>query len=367
MRSTHTLARIALTATLAWTLAICGCGTPGAPMPPSLNLPVRVQDLAATRSGSQVALTWTMPRKNTDKLLLKGYIAVHLCRQEAATPCAPAGDLSLLPGATGAFTDTLPPALTAGAPRPLRYFVELKNRNSRSAGMSNAALVLAGQAPLPVDQLAAEVRKAGVALRWTPEAKDASAVRLRRKLLTPPATKPKSGLLTPAPEPIEQNLLVEAVAHPGRALDPNIRFGQTYEYRAQRIARVTVDGLPLELAGELSAPLRVETQDIFPPETPTNLSAVAALKDSAEASSETAIDLSWQPATDPGIAGYIVYRREGDAPWQRISPAQPLVSPAFHDTQVQPGRSYLYAVSAIGQNGHESPRSTEALETVPNP
>jgi hypothetical protein len=336
-------------------------------MPPSLNLPNRVEDLSAARSGDQVALTWTMPRRNTDKLLLKGYIAVRLCRQEAATACTPAGNLSLLPGATGAFTDTLPSALAAGAPRPLHYFVELVNRNNRSAGVSNAALVLAGQAPRPIGQLAAEVRKAGVALRWTFQPDDASTVRLHRKLLTPPATKPKSGLLTPAPEPIEQNLLVETSAHPGRALDSNIRFGQTYEYSAQRVARVTVDGLPLELAGERSAPLRVETLDIFPPETPTHLAAVAALQESAEASSETAIDLSWQPATDPDIAGYIVYRREGGAPWQRISPALPLVSPAFHDTQVQPGHSYLYAVSAIDQSGHESPRSAEAQETVPNP
>jgi hypothetical protein len=365
MKSTHNLQRFALAAALAATVGLAGCGTPGAPMPPSLNLPDRVLDLAATRAGNQVALTWTMPRKNTDKLLLKGNVAARLCRQEASGPCAPAGsDLFLAPGANGAFTATLPAALTAGPPRPLRYFVELRNRNGRSAGLSNAALVVAGQAPAPVAGLAAEVRKAGVALRWTPEAGDASAVRLHRKLLTPPTAKPKAGLLTPAPEPIEQNLLVDSASHPGRALDKNIRFGQIYEYRAQRVARVVVEGKTVELAGEASAPLRVEVRDIFPPDTPANLAAVAAL---AQNGAETAIDLSWQPVADADLAGYVVYRREGDAAWQRISPAQPLVSPDYHDAHVEAGHSYRYAVSAIDQGGHESPRSVEARETVPNP
>ncbi|MGA3372781.1 MAG: hypothetical protein ABSC48_13575 [Terracidiphilus sp.] len=369
MNSTHKL----LAAALASTLLLAGCGTPGAPLPPSLNLPDPVTDLAATRAGNQVTLTWTMPKKNTDKLLLKSNIAVQVCRKSASGACDPAEDeLSFAPGADGAFTETLPAALAAGAPRPLSYFVELRNRNGRSAGPSNAALVVAGAAPAPVAGLAAEVQKDGVVLRWTASAQEKSsptAIRLHRKLLTPPAAKPQQELLAPQPEPAEQDLLVESCAEDAdrgmcRALDKNIRFGQTYEYRAQRVARVTVDGKPLELAGELSAPVRVEALDIFPPEPPTGLAAVAATGDG---SAQTVIDLSWQPVTDANLAGYIVYRREGQAAWQRISPAAPLVPPAFRDTAVQPGHTYRYAVSAIGQNGHESARSTETDETVPNP
>ena len=81
-----------------------------------------------------------------------------------------------------------------------------------------------------------------------------------------------------------------------------------------------------------------------------------------------AIDLSWLPGTDRNLAGYVVYRREGDGPWQRISPAQPpLIGPAFHDAGVQPGHTYRYAVAAISPTGHESARSAEAEETVPAP
>jgi len=362
----------ALVAALAASLTMAGCGTPGAPQPPSLNLPDRVTDLAASRAGNQVTLTWTMPKKNTDKLLLKGNIAVSVCRRQGAA-CDPNSVIILVaPGAAGTFTEALSGSLAAGAPRPLSYFVELKNHNGRSAGLSNAAVVLAGEAPAPVVSLTAEVHKSGVVLRWANAetvAQASNAIRLHRKLLNPPTAKSREDLLEPAPEPVERNLMVETCATEARsgfchALDSDIRFGQLYEYRAQRVARVILDGKTLELASQLSLPVRVDAQDIFPPAAPTGPVAVAT---TGENGAGNAIDLSWQPVTDPDLAGYAVYRREGDSAWQRISPAEPLVPPAFHDTEVQAGHTYRYTVSALGQNGHESARSAEAEESVPNP
>jgi len=234
----------ALAAVLA--VALAGCGTPGAPQPPSLNLPDKVTDLAATRTGNQVSLTWTMPKRNTDKLLLKGDIAVQVCSQEEHAACVPAGKLQVAPRIAGAFKETLPPAQVSGVPRVLTYMIELKNRNGRSAGLSNGALVLAGEAPNPVSGLAAEVRKAGVVLHWTPDG-EIGPIRLQRKLLTPPPEKPKQGLLVPQPEPLEQNLLVETDMQVGRVLDKDVHFGETYEYRAQRVIRVPANGQTLEL------------------------------------------------------------------------------------------------------------------------
>src|SRR5208337_445934 len=110
MRPVHRLGWAALPIALAAGLTFTGCGTPGAPLPPSLKLPDQVTDLSATRTGNQVLLTWTMPKKNTDKLLLKGDVPVRVCRKEGSGTCAPAaGNLLLL--APGAFTETLPPAL----------------------------------------------------------------------------------------------------------------------------------------------------------------------------------------------------------------------------------------------------------------
>src|SRR5271165_3224516 len=107
-RERQLAAAVLLAAAMGFVLV--GCGTPGAPLPPSLNLPDRVDDLTAVRTGNQVTLHWTMPLRNTDKLMLKGQIDVHICRSEnpgteSTANCAEAGRMSLAPGAAGGFSE----------------------------------------------------------------------------------------------------------------------------------------------------------------------------------------------------------------------------------------------------------------------
>lgn len=311
-----------------------------------------------------------MPRRNTDKIPLKGDISAHICRRESDTSdqasCVAAGESRFPPASDSSFSETLPAAFTSGPPRTITYYVELRNSHGRSAGPSNPATVLAGEAPLAVTGFAAEVRKQGVVLRWTATDPGAS-IRLQRKLLTPPPAKVRTGPLPAAPEPIEQNLLIESAqdSTPAQAIDKNIIFGNTYEYRAQRVVRVASGSNTLELEGELSAPIRVDALDVFPPAVPLGLAAVATPADPAS-NNPPSIDLSWQPNTEPDLAGYEVYRREDQTPWQRISGDQPVIGPAFHDAHVLPGHTYRYGVSAVDKGGHESGRSAEASETVPN-
>lgn len=352
-------------------MMLAGCGLPSAPQPPSLNLPQPVKDLSAVRTGNQVSLSWTMPKKNTDKLLLKGPVTARVCRQERnAGRCVTAGTPQFAPGADATFTDTLPAALTVGAPRAIAYFVELENGKGRAAGLSNGAEVAAGAAPEAVTGLSAEVAKTGVLLRWTagePEGQGVT-IRLERTLLTPPSAAQKKqereGPLAPAPEPLKRTLVVSDGLEQGRALDRDVRFGETYAYQAQRVERVTADGQTLELDGPLSPVVRIDVVNIFPPDVPRDLVAVATAGGNGAG---PGIDLSWTPDTEADLAGYIVYRREGYGAWQRVSPGQPVVGPGFHDGNVQPGHTYDYAVSAIDDEGHESGRSAEAQETVPEP
>jgi len=341
-----------------------GCGTPGAPQPPSLNLADPVADLAATRTGNQVLLTWTMPKRNTDKTAVKADVTARICRREESGPCnAVANDPSVTAAKPASYMETLPNSLASGEPRPVSYYVELFNRRGRSAGLSNAATVLAGAAPGAIEGLKAKVRKQGVVLSWTPDGEKAP-VRLARNLLTtPPAKTTEKGPLAPVPEPVNQTMLVEAGVEQGRAIDETARFSESYEYRAQRVARIDINGKTLELAGELSAPVDVDVKDVFPPAAPTGLVAVAS---AGENGTGPSIDLNWEPVTETDLAGYIVYRREGGE-WQRVSPATPAIAPAFHDAHVEPGHSYRYAVSAVSKSGHESERSAEAEETVPQP
>lgn len=346
-------------------LAVCaaacmsGCGTPGAPLPPSLNLPQPVTNLAAVRTGDKVTLTWTLPRRTTDNVILKAPLRVHVCRREGSGACEASADLTFAPMALCSFTEALPAPLAAGPARPLGYFVEIRNRNGRSAGLSNAAVVLAGEAPPPVADLAAEVRKDGIVLRW--KATDPhDAIRLERTLENPPSASPHSGALGAPPEPVKQ--ILDVASDAGQAIDKAIVFDRTYEYRAQRVAHAQADGRTLQLGGEQSAPVRIAAEDVFPPAIPEGLAAVANPPVNGGTAS---IDLSWQPDNEADLAGYYVYRREAETPWRRISGEQPVPGPAFHDPGVEAGRTYIYGVSAVDQKGHESTRSADAEETVP--
>jgi hypothetical protein len=366
---------------LAAIVSITGCGTPGAPQPPSLHLPEPVADLVATRSGNTVTLHWTMPKRTTDRILLasaiKGKIPTRICRSEGASdPCQPVGDTAFDPSAKAEFQDTLPTPLGSGAIRPLLYYVELRSKpgpTGRSAGLSNPATVPAGSAPATIVKLTAQARTDGVVVSFpgtSERAEGATTIRLHRRLLTPQAKAEKSGsalMSTPA-EPAVRDLLVEIPAgQPLQTLDASAQFGMTYEYTAQRVRKLTVSGKSIELAGEPSPPVKIFVEDTFPPAVPSGLAAVAV-------PDEKSIDLSWQPDTEADLAGYIVYRIQvgeaengnGEADWIRISGSQPVPSPAYRDPSVQPGRSYRYAVSAIDQTGHESKRSAEAQESIPN-
>lgn len=346
---------------------LAGCGMPGTPLPPSLNLPVPVNDLQATRTGERVRLTWTMPTKNTDKLLLKGKVQVRVCRKPNAAECVATGTLLKDPGEAVDVGQELPQELATGVPRPLTYYVELLNQNGRSAGLSNSAVVPAGEAPAAVLGLDAQIQKVGVVLHWRAplDGPQATAVRLRRTLLTPPVAPAtaRADSLAPPPEPKEQNLIVEVKDRaPVGAIDKDIRFGETYEYRAQRVLRVNAGGETLELDGPLSAPVRVEAQDVFPPAAPKGLAAVAVIGANGKSAG---VDLDWEPNTEADLAGYAVYRREGGSGWERVSPTVLLVGPGFHDAHTEVGHTYEYAVTAIDQRGHESLQSAPAQETVP--
>ena len=351
-------------------LALSGCGTPGAPQPPSLRLPGVVEDLTALRAGDHVTLHWTSPKKTTDHLLIAGSIVAQACRREGSGECRAAGTVTVAPGAEAEFRDTLPANLMSGKPRMVSYFVELKSPKGRSAGLSNAAAILAGEAPAAIDGLSAEARADGVALHW--KGVDGTPVRLHRRLVAgaPPAKDKKShpNLMSAPAEAELRDLLVETdERHPNGldgALDKTAQFGESYEYSAQRVERVAVEGKTLELAGEISAPVRVDVIDNFPPAVPQGLAAVAV-------PDEKTIDLSWQPDTEGDLAGYIVYRSEAGGNsaggWVRVSGAQPVASPAYRDKTAETGHTYRYKVSAIDQTGHESAGSAEAQETMPNP
>lgn len=344
-------------------LAVAGCGMPGTPQPPSLDLPDHVQDLSIQRVGNEVHLHWTMPRRNTDRLPLKGTYTAHLCMDEVAGKCTPVADLPLAPDVAGDYRHELPAVFVSGPLRPLFYRVEVRNHAGHSSGASAPAVTLAGSAPAAVSGLSAQVHAEGVVLRWDPTS--TATIRLHRKLLSESKseakkTKDTSSLAAPQPEMAEQSLLVKPNkdSDPGKTLDASALLNRKYQYLAERILQLRVANSLIEVSSVTSNAVTVDTRDVFPPAIPSGLVTILVPE-------EKSIDLSWAPDSELDLAGYIVYRSDGTALPIRISPAQPLLAPAFRDTKVLSGHRYSYAVSAVDRDGNESARSHEVQEIYP--
>lgn len=369
---------VAAMGALALLTSALGCGLEAGPQPPSLYLPKTIPDLTASRAGNQVRLEWKTPRETTDKLRLHGPVRLRICRQIEKAACQTVATISAEANKPATYTDVLPPGLITGAIRPIRYEIFGVNQHGRSAGPSNAAPVLAGQAPPIVRSLSASEIERGVLLHWLPVAGLTSEtfIQLERTLLTPPEElrAKTSGGLRPVSEPAEQTLRVDLQTDkrdPGTALDTSVLFNRKYRYVAMRVTTLQVDKQTLRLESAPSAAVEIDTQDVFPPAAPTGLAAVpisAALNGGAPE-----VDLSWSANTEPDVAQYYVYRREigGEAmasAARQIAPVrawEPVVAPAFRDLHVQPGQRYAYSVVAVDNAGNKSRPSTEVQVTVP--
>jgi hypothetical protein len=348
-----------------------GCGAPAAPLPPTLNLPQPVRDLAAKRIGDTVHLTFSVPQKTTDKLPVRGPMTAKLCRSLENGACQPAGTLTIPASAKSAsMDDPLPRELFEGAPRLLSYRVSILNHAAKSYGDSAPAYAAAGAAPAQIIGLTATPRRNGIVLSWqgivgssnSAEPPD-NEVRFDRTRTSEPSPQPQARqnsefMARKAPEePAEQVLRVPETPSGSRfsAMDTTVHTGNTYRYIAQRIEQVTLGNHLLEIASAPSASAQTDYRDVFPPSVPVGLVSAA---DSAA----KAIDLNWTPDVDPGLAGYIVYRRPAGSsqPPQRISPAgKPVSTSSWTDTTARPGERYAYSVTAIDTSGNESRRSAE--------
>ena len=387
---------------------LAGCGSPAAPLPPSLNLPRLVVNLVAERVGNIVTLRWTMPAGTTDGLGLRGTLDTELCRGVGPGPCAPLKKLQLKPGATAESADQLPPDLSTGSPRLLAYSVTVFNSKHRTAGGSKAIYVAAGAPPPTPAGLTATATKHGVVLHWQRSSDDPAAKELpevavkellaRREQVSAPG-QPVSGAAPPSSaiahsgtgKPAAegggvQTLRIPVAGGSGRrpygapqsALDATAVFGITYRYTMQSVSEQTLDTHPAKAMSVASQPVTITPVDKFPPARPTGLAAVlvspaaqtaqTAQNPSLPGAQTDSVDLSWTPNTEPDLAGYRVYRKEAGTAGApvRISPAAPAASSAFSDTNVQAGHSYVYAVTAVDQAGNESAPSEEQQQTVPS-
>lgn len=385
------------------TALICGtvcllffarCATPGPPQPPSLELPRPVTDLAATREGNRVLLTWTAPTETTDKLRMRHPGPTAVCRKieldlakalvsvanESTPQCAPiiatvpaipvqpqaAAPSSLSTPTHPAqeqrvnYSVALPSDIIQQNPDGAAvFYVEPQNQSGRGAGYSNpAAVPLAPAFPPPAD-FKAETSRNAVVLAWSPIA---SATMDHTRLI---GYRIERSETTPQPQaasaPDERLFVNAGSASDGHLLDTQFAWAKQYRYRIAAVTGVfNAEGKQLaEVQGEWSQAIEITTRDVFPPAQPSGLQAVFTQMGTAGF-----IDLTWLPNSEPDIAGYFVYRRtEGGEP-KRLN-SELVKAPAFRDSALERGAQYFYSVSAVDLRGNEGPRSAEASELVP--
>jgi hypothetical protein len=370
-------------------LVLAGCAAMGPPRPPSLELPKPPADLRAARKGDKVVLTWTVPALTTDHQTVRSLGATRICRgsEPVLKECGTAvGEASPVAHTTASLPETerasrpLPHGsgskaksgqkvaatytdeLFSGDVHPemsgfASYAVEVLNANGRGAGVSNSARVpLARTLPAPAD-FGARVTGQGVVLNWT--AAPVETAPTRREVsyfyrVYRHTAGSKANLVGEVPALGETKLSLT---------DSSIEWEQTYYYHVEAVTVLAfedaADHKKIEIEGDDSAEVKVFAHDVFPPAVPAELQAVFS-----GPGQSPAIDLVWAPVTDMDLAGYNVYRHEAGGAAEKLN-ANPVKTPAYHDTNVAAGKSYLYAVSAVDVRGNESARSEEAGETVP--
>jgi hypothetical protein len=363
-------------------VALTSCGTPGAPQPPSLQLPQPPDDLTATRKGNTVTLGWTMSRETTDGATLRESKLgpTKICRGLAnplSTCAASTNNMLSANGSTigqlppdktpipqqerGApkltYTDTLTPQVGAGHETDFAtYAVQILNSNGKAAGLSNEVKVPLAPVVSPPTEISASMEADGVRLRWFEP----------RLLLSRESFQQADRVMRRADNEANWTLLdttgpLYYFSSVGTGtLDRSFQWEHTYYYKVTPITRVLKNGKVIaEVEGDDSPEVKVFTKDTFPPAQPSGVQAVFS-----GTGQKPFIDVTWAPNTEEDLAGYNVYRHEQGAAPQKIN-TELAKSPSFRDDNVQAGRTYFYSVSAVDLRNNESPKSEETSETVP--
>ena len=347
----HRWRPLGLTGLLLGAALLAGCGVPGEPLPPLLEIPAAPTDLAAEQVGNRLRLSWTVPQLTTEGTRVRRLerIDLYAVFSSAGDPLADfSGQARLLVslpseeiGQQERIVQELPlEAFRRG--QQAAFAVKAVNDRGKDAGFSNLAATAITDLPQPPSGLRASVAEPAVQLTW--QAAEQSAFGgpapspdgyhvFRRDAGSPPAGGELGELIGTVGSPAFQ--------------DENFAFGRSYVY-AVRAFRQQGESLAVTPPSE---PVTVAAVDRFPPARPQALRAVAAAG---------AVELVWSPNPEADLGGYYVYR--GDAEGYTILNSTPLRYPLFRDTTVIAGSRYNYRVTAVDQNGNPSvPSATVSI------
>jgi hypothetical protein len=381
-------------------ILVSGCGAPGEPAERKAPIPVSIADLAAMQSGNDVVLTFTLPKESVEHKPLKHLPAVEIYRAfgpvspavaHAPSPLADASSPAVISVPAGfdliitipsqmvgqlasrnqfRYVDTLSAEDFSHNPSGnVTYLIRTRTSPKKVSADSNFAALTVHPAPDPISDLKVDLARDAIVLTWTPPQKtlvgampSIANFAIYRKESDIAGTKSPE---TPAPLGPPANPaakgpvfvhIADVAAPPYR--DTRVEFGKSYVYSVRsevQYGAAHVDSADSNL-------VTVVRRDTFPPLTPEGL--ILALIP-AQGSTPAYFDLSWSISSDNDIAGYNIYRTEGPGTSKsKLNPVL-LLTPAFRDMNVLPGRHYLYTVTAVNRAGNESAESAPVAGEVP--
>lgn len=352
-----------------------GCAAPGAPVTRQPTVPRAITDLSAKQAGNTIVLSFTLPTQTIQGKALSKPPAIEVYRKFGSVPAAGARAgseqaqlVTTIPpqmvdhyqkAGRVEFPDVLALAdLTAHTGADAVYMVRTRT-GKHSSEDSNAVQLLILPSPQPIHDLHAQITKAGVYLSWTAPnilPKDSPPpISLRYRVYR--ADISAQGNLSAASSGHTEPVLLDESTVPFYA-DSDLTFGHTYAYSVRAVAKYT----NASVRSADSNVLNVTPEDTFAPSTPQSVAATAG---SASNTGAAHIDLSWAINGESDLLGYNIYRSEMKSiPGARVN-ATPLITPAFRDNSVVPGKQYFYSITAVDRTGNESAPSPPVAVTVP--
>ncbi len=267
---------------------LSSCAYIGEPLPPALKIPQAIADLRAVQRGANIYVDFTPPALTTDGLTIAkpGPLEIQI---NEATPAE----------------KVIPVAAWVGQRIQLR--ARTQGPSGRLSDWSNVVTLNVVAPVATPTALEAKAVPTGVELSWTGSAR---AYRIFR----------------------DQALLATTPRAP--YMDSTTEFDKKYDYE--------VIGINGAAESESPATVTITPVDVFPPDTPTNVTALSGV---------SSIELSWDRSTAADWAEYRVFR-DGKLLASSVS------GPSYSDKTVVSGRAYKYAVSAVDRKGNASPVSS---------
>ncbi len=311
---------------------LAGCGYPGEPLPPALNRPARVTDLAALERGSKIYVSFAMPVKTTEDLPIRTPPDIEMM-------VGPIGDrfveaewfqgadrvpVAAIKVENGRVEAQIPAEKYYG--KTVAIGVRLHGPKGRDMGWSNLEVVNVLSALPKPEGLVAKDAPGGVTLEWK--------------------------VVRPAPEyrvfrrqKSEKEWGFLSVSEKTSYTDTTVDYGRDYEYFVQAGEKTGEK----YAESELSESVAIKPVDRFAPAALVGLAAIPGTR---------SIELVWDRSPEADWAFYRVYR-------DNALLADTVQAASFGDKDVLPGAKHTYQITSVDSAGNESPRSAAVDSVLP--